>query len=364
MASAVAHYLRAHKQAISDQWEKEASGTLASLAGLSRPALLDHLPEVLDALATWVESTALVENRIFDALADGHALQRLGFGIELHVLTREYACLRKVMQTQLMTVPASAEVRADLIRLDEGVDRALFESVRRYMERRDQLRDRFIGILGHDLRNPLATITTAAHVLRSAEGVGEQARKRVETIARAADRMTRMVTDVLDFARGHLGGGIPTTVAACDVGEICRAVVDELQTAHPHRLIEVRASGDLTGTFDRDRLFQTFGNLLSNAIQHGQDPIKVEVSEAGDKRAIVTRVANRGPAIPPQVLAKIFDPFMAGSEKRTGLGLGLYIVAEIARGHGATYEVSSSEQETSFTIRWPRAPRSETPGRP
>src|SRR5688500_13594373 len=120
-ASAVADFLRTNKQAISDQWERDASSTLAPLAGLSRPALLDHLPEVLDALATWVDSVAQAEERIFDALADGHALQRLGFGIELHVLTREYSCLRKVMHAQLMVLPATAQVRAELVRLDEGV---------------------------------------------------------------------------------------------------------------------------------------------------------------------------------------------------------------------------------------------------
>jgi len=234
----------------------------------------------------------------------------------------------------------------------------------RYVARRDQLRDRFIGILGHDLRTPLAAISSAAHMLSTTGALPGGERKKVEIIARATQRMSRMVTDVLDFARGHLGGGIPTTLVACDLGEICRAVVDEVRTAHPQRLIQLRATGDLTGTFDRDRLFQSFGNLLSNAIQHGQDPIAVESSEASDRRSLVTRITNRGPAIPPPVLAKIFDPFMAASDKRDGLGLGLYIVAEIARAHGATCDVASSPQETAFTIRWPRSPRSETPHRP
>lgn len=364
MASAVADVLRTHKQAISDHWERVASGALPPLAGLSRPALLDHLPEILDALATWVESATEAGEHVFDALADGHALQRLGFGIELHVLTHEYACLRKVLHHQLMGLPATGQVRADLARLDEGLDRAIYEAVRRYVARRDELRDRFIGILGHDLRNPLATIATAAHVLRSTGGLPSKEQKRVEIIGHAAARMSRMVGDVLDFARGHLGGGIPTTPVACDVGEICRAVVDELHTAHPDRLIRVQTTGELTGTFDRDRLFQTFGNLISNALQHGQDPVEVTAAETDDKRAVVTRISNRGPAIAPEVLAKIFDPFVGTSEKRVGLGLGLYIVAQIARAHGATCDVSSSLEETSFTIRWPRTPRSEMPRRP
>ncbi len=364
MASNVVDFVRTNKQAIATQWERDVSENLKSLARLSRPALLDHLPEVLDALCAWIESAQRDQSRHFDALADGHALQRLGYGIELEVLTREYSYLRNVIHTQLMAVPSTPQVRLDLIRLDEGLDFAIFEAVRRYVQRRDQIRDRFIGILGHDLRNPLSTIVAAVHVLQRADEIVAKEGRSLEAISRATHRMSRMVNDVLDFARGHLGGGIPTTVVSCDVGEICRSVIDEIQTAHPNRVIHLRAHGDLRGTFDRDRLFQSFGNLLSNAIQHGQDPIEIHASETSDHRAIVTSVINRGPAIPQSVLNTLFDPFRAASTNHAGLGLGLYIVAEIARAHGATYDVSSSQHETRFAIRWPRTPRSETPERP
>jgi signal transduction histidine kinase len=363
MASLVADYVRTNKQAIANQWERDVSINLKPLARLSRPALLDHLPEVLDALCAWIESTPREHDRHFDALADGHALQRLGFGIELDVLTREYSYLRSVLQNQLMAVHSTPQVRLDLIRLDEGLDLAIFEAVRRYVQRRDQIRDRFIGILGHDLRNPLSTIVAAVHVLQKAGDMAAREAKSLEVIARATQRMSRMVNDVLDFARGHLGGGIPTKLVKGDMGEICRAAADEIQTAHPSRVIDLRAEGDLSGTFDRDRLLQSFGNLLSNAIQHGEDPIEMLVSEASDHRAIVTSVINRGPAIPQAVLSNLFDPFVAASTNHAGLGLGLYIVAEIARAHGATYDVSSSQRETRFVIRWPRTPRSEMPER-
>ena len=149
------------------------------------------------------------------------------------------------------------------------------------------------------------------------------------------------------------------------MGEVCRAAVEEAGSAHPERTMELSTAGDLRGTFDHDRVFQAIANLLGNAIQHGEDPIRVAVWEADDHGSVVTRVTNRGRVIPPEQLPKLFDPFThAGDEKKGNLGLGLFIVAQIARAHGATYDVSSSEVETAFNIRWPRALRSETPDRP
>jgi signal transduction histidine kinase len=120
----------------------------------------------------------------------------------------------------------------------------------------------------------------------------------------------------------------------------------------------------LRGTFDPDRVMQCLGNLVGNALQHGEDPIVVEASECDDRRAVITRVTNRGDPLPPEVLRKCFEPFVSSGAPRAGLGLGLYIVGEIARAHGATCDVSSDEAATSFVIRWPRTPRSETPHRP
>jgi len=360
----VAAYLRSHKQSLCDEWERAITAEQRQLAGLERSSLLDHMPEVLDALATWTEGRRDNAQSLFAALADGHALQRLGFGVDLSALNDEYRQLRHVIMTQLLAVPSSPEVRKELIRLDDGLDRAILYAVQRYSQGRDALRDRFIGVLGHDLRNPLASASFAMQALASLATTGPE-RKALETLARALDRMSRMITDVLDFARGHLGGGIPTKPVAADMGEICRAAVEEVRSVHPSRAIELHTQGDLAGTFDHDRIMQAMVNLLGNAIQHGEDPIMVAVTEADDRRALFTRVANRGKTIPPEMLNKLFDPFTSGAgDRKNGLGLGLYIVAEIVRAHGGTCDVTSDASETAFLIRWPRTPRSETPERP
>jgi signal transduction histidine kinase len=365
MSSLVAEYVRKNKQAISDDWERAVVRDLKELAKLDRAALIDHMPEVLDALAAFVEGDDAHAERLFSALADGHAQQRIAFGIELPALAIEYGWLRRVLLERLLSVASVDHVRSDLILLNHGMDRAIHHAVRRYSARRDRLRDRFIGILGHDLRGPLAAAWSAARVLESSTHIKGDDRRAVDVIGRAIERMSRMVDDVLDFARGHLGDGIPTTPIACDMGEICRSAVDEALAANPERRIELRAGGSLAGTFDRDRVQQTLGNLIGNAVAHGADPIVVEVAETPDRRAVVTRVCNRGKAIDPAIVGRLFDPFLSSSQDKSGrLGLGLYIVAEIARAHGATCAVSSTDEQTNFTIRWPRTPRTETPGRP
>ncbi len=361
---AVAEYIRGQKQAISADWERAVVAELRELAKLERGALIDHMPEVLEGLAAWVEGRAEDARASFIGLADGHALQRLGFGIELAVVNIEYRWLRSVLLQHLRAVPSSLDVREQLIRLNEGLDHAIHFAVRRYSEQRDLVRDRFIGILGHDLRDPLSSVAMATHHLLRSEALSALDRSRVAMIERAVARMERMVADVLDFARGQLAQGIPVSIARADLAEICRAAAEEARGVHPQRTIELELRGDLRGAFDRDRLLQLLGNLLSNAIHHGEDPIRLEAWEVEDHQAVFTRIRNRGLPIPPELLPNLFDPFVqARKEQKSGLGLGLYIVAQIARAHGAIYQVSSSAEETAFTIQWPRTPLGEVPDR-
>jgi signal transduction histidine kinase len=363
-ACAIAVHLRDHKQAISDDWERAVIADLTELARLDRGALIDHLPEVLDGLAAWVDGRTADAELAFSALADGHAIQRLGFGIELAVVNIEYAWLRRVVLQHLLAVPSSPEVREQLNRLNEGLDRAIHLAVRRYTEHRDYVRDRFIGILGHDLRDPLGAASIASDELLRFGALGDEDKKLVATIQRAVGRMSRMVRDVLDFASGHLAGGIPVTPVRDDLAEICRVAVDEARSTYPKRVIELRTDGDLGGSFDRDRVLQVLGNLISNALHHGTDPVVVTAAEAADRRSVTTGVRNRGEPIPPALVPRLFEPFVhAGDSRRGSLGLGLYIVAQVARAHGGTHEVTSLDGVTTFTIRWPRTPPGETPGR-
>jgi PAS domain S-box-containing protein len=222
-------------------------------------------------------------------------------------------------------------------------------------------REQFIGILGHDLRNPLTAIQMAVEVLGD---LPDPYAPVVATAARSAHRIEAMIRDLLDFARGRLAGGIPIAPRPCDLHATCGEVVEELQQAYPDRAIRFEGVGDLRGEWDPDRIEQVVSNLVGNAVTHGIGPVHVTGRDDGD--VVVTTVHNHGPAIPAAAIPTLFEPFTRHAEeadgaRSQGLGLGLYIASEIVQAHGATISVASKEGEgTTFTIRWPR----RVPSRP
>jgi signal transduction histidine kinase len=217
--------------------------------------------------------------------------------------------------------------------------------------------DYILGIVGHDLRNPLGAIHMSAALLQKRGGLeGWQART-VERMRSSAGRMGRIIADLLSYTRTRLGSGIPIDRQRADLEQLCRKVVDELQAANADRVIEIAVHGDVTGDWDPDRLEQVASNLVSNAVDHGDTDQPVTVEITGDADTVSLSVRNRGPPMPPDVLSHLFEPFARGPEeqsrKGSGLGLGLYISREIARGHGGDIAVTSNG-ETTITVRLPR----------
>lgn len=221
------------------------------------------------------------------------------------------------------------------------------------------LREQFIALLGHDLRNPLSAITSGSELLlrRSENPTINQI---ASQILSAALRASRLVDDVLDFARGRLGNGVPLAVSQCDDLHLTlRQVVAEIQAAHPDRSISayIGALGSLR--CDRDRLAQLLSNLLANAVAHGARTGRIEVVALREGDLLTVAVSNEGTPIPPERLQGLFQPFWRSSDEapKSGLGLGLYIAAEIARSHGGAMQVESTEAAgTTFTFVMPLAP--------
>ncbi len=222
----------------------------------------------------------------------------------------------------------------------------------------EESRERFIGILGHDLRNPLNAILMAVEIL---DDLPAPQASVVARVGRSARRMEGMIRDVLDFARGRLGDGIPVAKTPVDMRGICEEIVAEMTQAYPGRAIRFEGAGDLRGEWDAQRVQQVLSNLIGNAVTHGSDAVHVTGSEAGD--AVIVTVHNHGATIPTASIVTMFEPFTKvghGPHQGEGLGLGLYIVSEIVRSHGGTISVVSDDRDgTTFSIRWPRriAPR-------
>jgi sigma-B regulation protein RsbU (phosphoserine phosphatase) len=219
------------------------------------------------------------------------------------------------------------------------------------------LREQFIAVLSHDLRNPLSAIVGGTELLMKTP-LNERAQAMARLIQGSANRMGGLIEDVMDFARGRLGSGLMLAREPdVPVETLLRQVVGELQTSAPQRTIETEFAIDAPVECDRRRIGQLASNLLGNAITYGapDKPIRLGASTAGGQFELF--IANFGDPIPPAALEKIFEPFERGTLRSSlqGLGLGLYISCEIARAHGGTLEVSSTAAETRFTFRMPLA---------
>lgn len=215
-----------------------------------------------------------------------------------------------------------------------------------------ELREQFIAVLGHDLRTPLGSILLGTELL-ARNHPDPAGRPIVERIRRSATRMAALVDDVVDFTRGRMGAGIPMNLREAAVAGTLEQVVDEMRGLYPERAIEATIASALVLRCDPERVAQLLSNLLKNALVHGSDQAPVAVVAALIGGEFVLSVANAGRDVPQDVIDGLFKPYWRAASRpgSEGLGLGLYIVDQIARGHNGTIEVSSRSGTTVFLFR-------------
>jgi signal transduction histidine kinase len=275
---------------------------------------------------------------------------------------------RRAEMTHYLTTATWVDVGAGICLLMLGV---ILFLIRRDIARREvlekALRDaasfqqQFIGILGHDLRNPLSAISLSTGTLQRREHLTPSQSETIGRIAASAARMGRMVDQLLDLTRAQIGGGIvinprPET----NLAQVLGAAVDELRTAYPECEIRQQTIGNTMGAWDPDRLAQVVSNLVGNAVQHGVPPVDVIVT--GDNLAVTIEIRNAGSAIPTELIPLLFDPFRRGSArgrnqngKSAGLGLGLFICKMVVAAHGGTIDLRSApEVGTTVRVTLPR----------
>jgi two-component system sensor histidine kinase/response regulator len=241
------------------------------------------------------------------------------------------------------TLPDADAVTAIVEGTDPGDQRdLLLADTQRYA----RLMEVFVGVLSHDLRNPLTAIITASHMLEQ-----DQDGRAAVRIRQSAERMGRMIDQLLDFSRIKMGAGLPLDAREIDLAPVGRMVLGELEAAYPHHRIRLEERGSLWGTWDRDRLAQLLSNLGGNACQHGDDPIQIAL-DGSDAQLVRIAVDNRG-SIPDELIADLFEPG-ARRGRSGGLGLGLYIAQQIASAHGGSIQVTSSDTSTRFLVEMPR----------
>ncbi len=255
------------------------------------------------------------------------------------------------------TTVAMFELFAQLIalQLDSELKRQRAESLLMDERAAGELREQFIAVLGHDLRNPLAAIAMGATLLQRRSSDPAAVVTAAQRIERSAKRMTGLINDVLDFARGRLGSGIGVDFAeTTELGDILEGVTAELRESHPER--QVRSDIAIPGRLrcDPQRIQQLLSNLLANALAHGAEGSPVDVRAWLDGRDMMLEVHNLGEPIPADRIGRVFEPFWRRTASREGLGLGLYICSQIVRSHGGTLAARSTAADgTTFSARLP-----------
>jgi signal transduction histidine kinase len=368
----LAEFIRRNLEPILAEWEAFAASLLPAAAGLTSLALRDHAAVILEAVAKDLGASQTREAQSEkskgrapklegapETAAQTHAVLRARGGFDINQLVAEYRALRaSVLRLWMDANPLDESGVEDIIRFNEAIDQAVAESVDHFHAHVEQARNLLLGMLGHDMRSPLSTILATASYL-AALNAGEQVSNAAGRLIRSGASMQALLDDLVDFNRTKLGLGI--TVAPSDV-DLAASVADELEQlrgAYPQRRIELAVSGDCRGQWDAPRLQQALRNLVSNALKYGAADTPVRVALRGAQADMRLEVTNSGPPIDPSVMIEIFDPLRRGAgranqEERGSLGLGLFIVREIARAHGGEVEVSSDLRETTFAVRLPR----------
>ena len=253
---------------------------------------------------------------------------------------------------------ARDELKAFAATLEERVAQVAAEHLRSVAaltsQREDaELREQFIAVLGHDLRNPLASISAGTRLLQNSK-LDEGAQTIIILMQKSAARMASLIDNVLDFARGRLGGGMTLTLSAQPLEPTLQQVIDELQSTHPETIVKSEFALTKPVVADPTRIGQLFSNLLGNALTYGPPGEPVTVT-AKTEDQFTLAVCNGGNPIPAAAMERLFLPFSRGEVRsgQQGLGLGLYIASEIAKAHGGSIDVTSTPELTCFTLRMP-----------
>ena len=376
----LSEFIRDHKDQILREWDEFASSVpLGRGRPMSQKERRNHGGDILSRIADdLLESQTAAagdakskghasrapNGRASDSLAETHADFRMDTDLTIEAMLTEYRALRaSVLRTWSRAAsahehgPGAAERLEEMTRFNEAVDQEIAVSISRFAENTKERADLFIGVLGHEIRNPLGTISMMSTLLGRPES---PSRAEADILDRSAKSIKALVEEALDFARSQVGIEMRLSRKKGDLADIVKRVADEARAAHPDARIEISSNLGVDGLWDLRRVEQLAANLLGNAARHGDPEYGVFARVWVEGSDAFLEVRNFGTPIPPTQIARVFEPFAQRSGPAAfpdGLGLGLHVCQEIARAHGGAVLVESSESEgTVFTARLPRAP--------
>jgi signal transduction histidine kinase len=344
--------VRAWNEALRDS----SSGSGTSSGAELVPVMLGHLADAIEHGDT--------SSRPLKGTANEYAVQRLQAGCDLPQVLSELRVLRRVIAEQYAAAVAQSDTSFSAIivaldRMHDALDRGTSNAVEQYNSEVEHAREVVVGILSHDLRQPLHAIRVAADVLT---GLGTHENERVRRIgaliAASASRADDLISDLLEVARASGGGGLPIVPQPVDVSRLLCAVADEVRLAHPGRTVEYRDEllGGSQAECDGTRVAEAVSNLLTNAMVHGTDPVTVAARNEGD--LVIIEVRSQG-EVARDMLPRMFDPFTSGAGRLDSnhVGLGLYAVKQIAAAHRGFVHARSTDGTTTVAFAVPRKSR-------
>lgn len=363
----LADFIEGNRERIVDAWQRYAESLPPFDGQASVTELRAHGGHMLDAVvgdmrlaATPPLAAAAARPEQPPGGGAEHGLRRHAAGLPLVAMISEFRALRAVV---LRLWAGAGFVRSpqafdDLVTFNESIDGVTAAAVTAFSQAVERDRALMMGIVAHDLRGPLHTAAMAMHVLsRRHPSANEDAS--MGQLRRSLARMMPMVDDLLDVAAAGLRSRMIVRPQRMDLAALAQEIVAEVAAEFPARRFVVDAPDPPAGDWDRARLGQLLSNLLRNAAVHGDGKAPVRVRLAGQVQQVVLSVQNSGPVIPEAERARLFSPTARGANASHGahLGLGLYIVQEIAQGHGGRVELSSdAEAGTIISVYLPLSP--------
>lgn len=351
--------------------------TIPALHDTDDRTLRDHLPHILEAISldlrrsqsraqSMDKSHGEAPEVADETSAQTHGLLRARMGISIEQLVAEFRALRSsVLRLWGEAHAPQAGAIEDIARFNEAIDQAVAESVESYAKEREQWRQIFLGIVGHDLRSPLQAISLTVEMMRLRATAPPA---QTDVLAHGVKRLTSLLDSLLEYSRANLGAKMVLHTSRVDLAVVCSHEIELLQAAYPQAHIVFQSKGNGIGSFDASRVAEALTNLVSNAVKHGDASEPCVVNVEGTDAAVRIMVENAG-EIAPHEFEMLFDPLRERSDPftsvdRTHLGLGLFITREIVAAHGGEINGSCAERRVRFTVELPkfRSPTSDVSG--
>lgn len=371
MHSVLADFIDAHAE---DIVEKAVTFARSEDMGhrMSEEELRDHLPEIIQAIVadmrtpqTRAESIEKAEGRAPAeagqprSAAGTHAVHRAHSGFSISSLVAEYRAMRAAVLRMWADSAAAVVRNEEITRFNEAIDQAIAESVLHYSEEVDRWRNIFLGVLGHDLRSPLTAIMVASEVIADM-AVDAPLAKAAQRLVSSGERMGELLDKLLAYNRAQMGVGLEVRKEDTDLARACREEIELLQDTMPHARIQLYAPPAVRGRFDARSICEALTNLVVNAYKYGSRERAIRVELHDDAEGVRLSVTNHGQTIPRDSLQLLFEPLRRGGiaeeghMERTSLGLGLFIVSQIAEAHGGGVSAESTGGRTVFTLQLPK----------